>query len=389
MEADTVVIVAGVRTPITKARRGGLKDLKPDELLAGVLSELIRRSGQVEPNFVGDVCVGNVLQPGAGAAVVRMAMFEAGFSEAVPCHAVNRQCASGLQAVASIAGGISSGSYDIGIAAGVESMTHNSFAAATPIVNWEAVKACPGAADCLLPMGITSENVAKRFNISREVQDAFALQSHLKAARARETGLFKEEILTLGACEDDGIRPDTTLTALAKLKPAFAQGGTTTAGNSSQVSDGAAAVLLARYSIAQALQLPVMAVIRSYVVTGVPPDIMGVGPAFSIPEAVRKAGLALNDIDFFEINEAFASQCQFCVQYLGIPPEKVNPLGGAIALGHPLGCSGVRLVVTLTHHLKRTGKRYGCVSLCVGTGMGAAMVVENIASDVPPPRSRL
>ena len=283
MEDDAIVIITGVRTPITKAKRGGLKDVKPDELLASVLSDILRRSN-LEPSFIEDICVGNVLQPGAGAAVARMAMFEAGFPESVPCYAVNRQCASGLQAIANITGSITAGHYNIGIAAGVESMTHNSFAAATPIVNFDRVKSHPSAADCLLPMGITSENVAKRFHITREEQDQFALESHRKAEYARLHGLFREEIVPLLGPDDDGIRPDTTLAALGKLKPAFARNGTTTAGNSSQLSDGAAAVLLARWSTARALELTPMAVIRSYACVGVPPDIMGVGPAYAIPE---------------------------------------------------------------------------------------------------------
>ena len=281
-DGDAIVIITGVRTPITKAKRGGLKDMKPDELLASVLSDILRRSN-LEPSFVDDICVGNVLQPGAGAAVARMAMFEAGFPESVPCYAVNRQCASGLQAIANIAGSISAGHYEIGIAAGVESMTYNSFVAATPIVNFDKVQSYPAAASCLLPMGITSENVAKRFQITRLEQDSFALESHRKADYARRNGLFREEIVPLAGTDDDGIRPDTTLAALGQLKPAFARDGTTTAGNSSQLSDGAAAVLLARLSTARALELAPMAVIRSYVCVGVPPDIMGVGPAYAIP----------------------------------------------------------------------------------------------------------
>ncbi|KAM4815105.1 3-ketoacyl-CoA thiolase, peroxisomal isoform 3-T3 [Thomomys bottae] len=247
------------------------------------------------------------------------------------------------------------------------------------------------ARDCLIPMGITSENVAERFGITREKQDAFALASQQKAARAQSQGCFRAEIVpvtttvqdakdgqkTITVSEDEGVRPGTTLEGLAKLKPAFKAGGSTTAGNSSQVSDGAAAVLLARRSRAEELGLPILGVLRSYAVVGVPPDIMGVGPAYAIPVALQKAGLTVNDVDIFEINEAFASQALYCVQKLGIPPEKVNPLGGAVALGHPLGCTGTRQVVTLLNELKRRGKRaYGMVSMCIGTGMGAAAVFE-------------
>ncbi|NXB80463.1 THIKB thiolase, partial [Donacobius atricapilla] len=268
----------------------------------------------------------------------------------------------------------------------------------------------PKARDCLIPMGITSENVAEKFGVSRKKQDAFALASqqnspavHLqniltfhalfftRAAKAQQMGLFKTEIVpvkttvidnegnkkTITVHQDEGIRPSTTLEGLAKLKPAFKEDGSTTAGNASQVSDGAAAVLLAKRSKAAQLGLPVLGVLRSFAVVGVPPDVMGIGPAYAIPVAVQKAGLTLNDIDIYEINEAFASQAVYCVEKLGIPMEKVNPLGGAIALGHPLGCTGARQVVTLLNELKRRGKRaYGVVSMCIGTGMGAAAVFE-------------
>ncbi|NXL85036.1 THIKB thiolase, partial [Alectura lathami] len=263
------------------------------------------------------------------------------------------------------------------------------------------------ARDCLIPMGITSENVAEKFGVSRKKQDAFALASQQKihlfssscgvtvpldeAARAQQLGLFKTEIVPVKTTvvddkgnrkaitvhQDEGIRPSTTLEGLAKLKPAFKEDGSTTAGNASQVSDGAAAVLLAKRSKAAQLGLPVLGVLRSFAVVGVPPDVMGIGPAYAIPVAVEKAGLTLNDIDIYEINEAFASQALYCVEKLGIPMEKVNPLGGAIALGHPLGCTGARQVVTLLNELKRRGKRaYGVVSMCIGTGMGAAAVFE-------------
>ncbi|NXX24603.1 THIKB thiolase, partial [Nicator chloris] len=270
----------------------------------------------------------------------------------------------------------------------------------------------PKARDCLIPMGITSENVAEKFGVSRKKQDAFALASQqnspavrlqnilafhtlffffTRAAKAQQMGLFKTEIVpvkttvadnegnkkTITVHQDEGIRPSTTLEGLAKLKPAFKEDGSTTAGNASQVSDGAAAVLLAKRSKAAQLGLPVLGVLRSFAVVGVPPDVMGIGPAYAIPVAVEKAGLTLNDIDIYEINEAFASQAVYCVEKLGIPMEKVNPLGGAIALGHPLGCTGARQVVTLLNELKRRGKRaYGVVSMCIGTGMGAAAVFE-------------
>uniref|UniRef100_A0A8C9MVS6 Acetyl-CoA acyltransferase 1 n=1 Tax=Serinus canaria TaxID=9135 RepID=A0A8C9MVS6_SERCA len=383
-----VVVVHGRRTAIARARRGGFKDTTPDELLAAVMTAVLQ-DVNLRPEVLGDICVGNVLQPGAGALIARVAQFLSGIPETVPCSSVNRQCSSGLQAIINIAGGIRNGSYDIGLACGVETMSLRS--ANNPGDISSNMMDNPKARDCLIPMGITSENVAEKFGVSRKKQDAFALASQQKAAKAQQMGLFKTEIVpvkttvadnegnkkTITVHQDEGIRPSTTLEGLAKLKPAFKEDGSTTAGNASQVSDGAAAVLLAKRSKAAQLGLPVLGVLRSFAVVGVPPDVMGIGPAYAIPVAVEKAGLTLNDIDIYEINEAFASQAVYCVEKLGIPMEKVNPLGGAIALGHPLGCTGARQVVTLLNELKRRGKRaYGVVSMCIGTGMGAAAVFE-------------
>lgn len=330
-----------------------------------------------------------MLQPGAGAIMARIAQFLSDIPETVPLSTVNRQCSSGLQAVASIAGGIRNGSYDIGMACGVESMSLADRGNPGNITSRLMEK--EKARDCLIPMGITSENVAERFGISREKQDTFALASQQKAARAQSKGCFQAEIVpvtttvhddkgtkrSITVTQDEGIRPSTTMEGLAKLKPAFKKDGSTTAGNSSQVSDGAAAILLARRSKAEELGLPILGVLRSYAVVGVPPDIMGIGPAYAIPIALQKAGLTVSDVDIFEINEAFASQAAYCVEKLRLPSEKVNPLGGAVALGHPLGCTGARQVITLLNELKRRGKRaYGVVSMCIGTGMGAAAVFE-------------
>ncbi|XP_075778983.1 3-ketoacyl-CoA thiolase, peroxisomal [Pelodiscus sinensis] len=387
-ELDDVVVVHGLRTPIARAKRGGFKDTTPDELLSAVMTAVLK-DVNLSPEKVGDICVGNVLQPGAGAFTARVAQFLSGFPETVPISCVNRQCSSGLQAVINIAGGIRNGSYDIGLACGVESMSLRNVGSPGDVSSRMIDNS--KARDCLIPMGITSENVAERFGISRKKQDDFAMASQQKAARAQQMGLFKNEIVpvrttvkddqgnqkTIIVIQDEGIRPSTTLEGLAKLKPAFKDDGSTTAGNSSQVSDGAAAVLLAKRSKAVQLGLPVLGVLKSYAVVGVPPDVMGIGPAYAIPVALEKAGLTMNDIDIYEINEAFASQAVYCVEKLGIPVEKVNPLGGAIALGHPLGCTGARQVVTLLNELKRRGKRaYGVVSMCIGTGMGAAAVFE-------------
>uniref|UniRef100_A0A8D2H766 acetyl-CoA C-acetyltransferase n=2 Tax=Urocitellus parryii TaxID=9999 RepID=A0A8D2H766_UROPR len=325
--AADVVVVHGRRTAIGKAGRGGFKDTTPDELLSAVLTAVLQ-DVKLRPEQLGDISVGNVLQPGAGAIMARIAQF--------------------LR---------------------VESMSLANRGNPGNITS--RLLENEKARDCLIPMGITSENVAEKFGISREKQDTFALASQQKAARAQSRGCFRAEIVpvtttihddkgikkSITVSQDEGIRPNTTLEGLAKLKPAFKDGGSTTAGNSSQVSDGAAAVLLARRSKAEELGLPILGVLRSYAVVGVPPDVMGIGPAYAIPAALEKAGLTVNDVDIFEINEAFASQAVYCVEKLGIPPEKVNPLGGAVALGHPLGCTGARQVITLLNELKRRGKR--------------------------------
>ncbi|XP_040891369.1 3-ketoacyl-CoA thiolase, peroxisomal [Toxotes jaculatrix] len=385
---EDVVVVHGLRTAIGRAKRGAFKDTTPDELLSAAMTAVLTDVG-LSPNQLGDVCVGNVLQPGAGALMARVAHFLSGFPETVPVYTVNRQCSSGLQALFNIAGAIRSKSIDLGLACGVESMSLRSMGKPGDLS--PRLMDNDKARDCIIPMGITSENVAERFGVSREKQDAFALSSQQKAARAQSMGLFDQEIVPVTARlvddegkerqvtvrKDDGIRPGTTLAGLSKLRPAFKPDGSTTAGNSSQVSDGAAAVLIGRRSAVEALGLPVLGVLRASAVVGVPPDVMGIGPAFAIPAALEQAGLTVADIDVFEINEAFASQAVYCVEKLGIPLEKVNPNGGAIALGHPLGCTGARQVVTLLNELKRRGRRaYGVVSMCIGTGMGAAAVFE-------------
>ncbi|XP_017573128.1 3-ketoacyl-CoA thiolase, peroxisomal [Pygocentrus nattereri] len=385
---NDVVVVHGLRTAIGRAKRGSFKDTTPDELLSAVMSAVLK-DVDLSPDKLGDVCVGNVLQPGGGALVARIAQFLSGFPEKVPVYTVNRQCSSGLQALLNIAGGIRNGSYDMGLACGVESMSLRSVGNPGDISS--RMMDVEKARDCIIPMGITSENVAERFGISREKQDSFSLSSQQKAAVAQKRGLFQQEIVpvttkfvdengverTITVTKDDGIRPGTTLEGLAKLRPAFKEDGSTTAGNASQVSDGAAAVLVGRRSAVEALGLPVLGVLRSSAVVGVPPDVMGIGPAYAIPAALEQAGLTVDDIDVFEINEAFASQAVYCVEKLGIPLNKVNPNGGAIALGHPLGCTGARQVVTLLNELKRRRKRaYGVVSMCIGTGMGAAAVFE-------------
>ncbi|PIA36161.1 hypothetical protein AQUCO_03400223v1 [Aquilegia coerulea] len=388
---DDIVIVAAYRTALCKSKRGNFKDTFPDELLAPVLKAVVEKVN-VNPSEVGDIVVGTVLAPGSQrASECRMAAFYAGFPETVPIRTVNRQCSSGLQAVADVAAGIRAGFYDIGIGAGLESMTANPMA-------WEGsinpkAQSFKQAQDCLLPMGVTSENVAHRFGVTRQEQDQAAVESHRKAAAATASGKFRDEIVPvvtkivdpktgeekpITVSVDDGIRPNTTVADLAKLRAVFKKDGTTTAGNSSQVSDGAGAVLLMKRSLAMQKGLPILGVFRSFAAVGVDPAVMGVGPAVAIPAAVKSAGLEIEDIDLFEINEAFASQFVYCRKKLEIDPAKVNVNGGAMAIGHPLGATGARCVATLLHEMKRKGKdcRFGVISMCIGTGMGAAAVFE-------------
>ncbi len=387
---DDVVIVAAVRTPLTKAFKGGLKDTLPEIMTSNVLRELCAR-GNIKPQQVDDIVLGNVIQPGAGFMSARMSQFLAEYPDTTSMMTVNRLCSSGLQAVMNAANSIASRQNDIAIGGGVESMSlYDMSSTVDGDKVAEDVFNCAEAANCMIPMGITSENVAEKFKIDRNTQDAFAVESHKKAAMAQKNGLFDSEIVPVKTqiknkngemsditiSKDDGIRESTTMESLKKLKTAFKKDGTTTAGNSSQITDGAAGVLLMRRSVAMKLGAPIMGRIVGYAVAGVPPEIMGIGPAFAIPKVLEKTGLKMDDIDIFELNEAFASQATYSANTLKIPAEKVNPKGGAIALGHPLGCTGARQIATLMPELKRQGKKFGCVSMCIGTGMGAACVIE-------------
>lgn len=388
---EDVVICCAVRTAIGKAGRGGFKDTACEDMLAPLFQEVVKRTG-IDPKKIGDCQIGNVLQPGAGAMQARVSQFLGGLPIDVPVMSINRQCSSGLQAVASVAGSIKAGIIDVGLGGGVESMSLYSMAG-----GGDMSKLSPKIQDhnlartCLIPMGVTSENVAAKWQISRQKQDALAAASHAKALDAQQKGLFDSEIVPVTTkvkdkegketevtiAKDEGPRGGTTAEGLGKLKPAFKKDGSTTAGNASQVSDGAALVLLARRSVAKELNLPILARLRSFAVVGVDPQLMGIGPAFAIPAALEKANLQVEDIDIYEINEAFASQATMSVEHLKIPLEKVNPKGGAIALGHPLGCTGARQIATLLPELKRTNKKLGVISMCIGTGMGAAGVIES------------
>ncbi|XP_022967257.1 3-ketoacyl-CoA thiolase 2, peroxisomal-like [Cucurbita maxima] len=388
---DDIVIVAAYRTAICRAKKGGFKDTPAEDLLASVLKAVIEKT-ELNPSEVGDIVVGTVLAPGSiRASECRMAAFYAGFPDTVSIRTVNRQCSSSLQAVADVAAAIKVGYYDIGIGAGLECMSINDIE--FPVSDNPKANVFRQARDCMLPMGITSENVAQQYGVSREEQDQAAVESHRRAAAASASGKFKDEIIPVSTkiidpksgvakpvvvSVDDGIRPSTNMEILGKLKPAFKKDGCTTAGNSSQVSDGAAAVLLMKRSLAIQKGLPILGVFRSFSVVGVDPAVMGIGPAVAIPAAVKSAGLTLQDIDLFEINEAFASQYVYCCKELKLDTQKVNVNGGAIALGHPLGATGARCVATLLSEMKRRGRdsRFGVISMCIGSGMGAAAVLE-------------
>lgn len=383
---DDIVIVSAVRTAIGRARRGAFKDTPPIGLLAPVFKRILDDTG-LNPDKVDDIVVGNV----RGVGLHRQAAYLAGFGDHTCIRTVNRACSSGLQAIASVASDISKGYYKIGIGAGVESMSMDTWTPNPALVkkSREAIEDNQSAIDCLIPMGITSENVAEKFGVSRKEQDELAVLSHARAAAASKrhqpeivpveasvtdakSGQVKRVLVT----KDEGIRPSTNLPKLMSLRPAFKQGGSTTAGNSSQVSDGAAACLLMKRSTAESLGLRSMGTFRSFAVAGVPPRVMGIGPAYAIPEALKNAGLKKTDIDLWEINEAFASQATYCVKKLGLNWDNVNVNGGAIAIGHPLGCTGARMTSTLLHELKRRNQRYGVVSMCIGSGQGAAAVFE-------------
>jgi len=395
-----VVILSSLRTPICRSYKGQLKDAYPEELLSVVLRATLDAHPHLSPEAIEDVAVGVVLSELGGSKAARMAMNHVGFPNTTSLYTANRACASSLQAISLVAAQIRTDMISVGIGAGMESMTRNYGSRAIPVDVWPDLKASPvkDALDCIMPMGITSENVASRYGVSRADQDAFAVESHRRAAHAREQGLFKDEIVpvttrfqevdregnkvgeakTITVTEDDGIRANASLEGLAKLKPAFRPDGASTAGNSSQVSDGAAATLLMRRSTATELGLT-GSIIGKFVgaaVAGCAPDEMGIGPAIAIPKLLSQLGVENKDVQRWEINEAFASQAIYCVRELGLEKEweqgKVNPDGGAIALGHPLGATGARMVSTLMHGLKRSQEEVGVVSMCIGTGMGMA-----------------
>ncbi|KAK6956788.1 hypothetical protein Daesc_002068 [Daldinia eschscholtzii] len=385
---DDIVVTACLRTAFTKGGKGGFKDTQAADLMAGALKGLLERS-KIDPSLVEDVCVGEVLAPGGGATEMRAAALVAGLPETAAVRTLNRQCSSGLQACVDVANQIRTGMIEIGIGAGVESMSLQYGPQAVTEFS-ELLESHPEAANCKVPMGVLSEDMARDLKISRADQDAFAAASYQKALKAQQAGLFDEEIhpltvkftdpksgetKTVTVNKDDGIRPGITAESLGKIRPAFAENGSIHAGNASQISDGAAAVLLMRRSTAERLGQTVLGKFVAASVVGVKPLLMGIGPWKAIPKALSLAGgLTNDDVDIFEINEAFASQCLWCANELKIPKEKINPKGGAIAFGHPLGCTGARQVSTLLYELRRRGQKIGVTSMCVGTGMGMAAV---------------
>jgi acetyl-CoA acyltransferase 1 len=391
---DDVVIVAAVRTPLTKSRKGGLAQQQATcyDLMRSVFHELLHRSSstalQKDPSLIEDICVGNVLMPTNGYAALRMAHLSAGIPESASFVVVNRQCASSLQAIANVAHAIQSNCIHIGIAAGVENMSESPMdRIKPPHIGQDNYKELSSAAlDCLLPMGITSDTIARQYGLHRRELDEMAAESHRRAHLAQQSGKFRAEMVTTcGISQDDGIRPDTSLERLQQLRPAFTPTGMTTAGNSSQTTDGAAGVLMMKRSMARTLKCPVLATFEGFACVGVPPAVMGIGPLYAIPKVLSQLNLSLEEIELFEINEAFATQALYCVRQLQLDSSRVNVNGGAIALGHPLGATGARLVVSLIYELQRRHKQQqphssstglGVVSMCVGTGMGAAAVLR-------------
>jgi acetyl-CoA acyltransferase len=387
------VIVSAVRTPVGKAKKGGLATVRPDEMSATVIQALLKRTPNLDPAEIEDVVFGCAFPEGEqGMNIARMISLRAGLPDSVPAETINRYCSSGVQSIAHVAYMIKAGDIEVGIGGGVESMS---------MVPMMGYKFSPNPHFALeLPhyytnMGLTAENVAVKYNISREAQDEFSLKSNQKAAHAVDSGLFDPELVPIdveideymdGRVEkrsftvkrDEGPRGDSTMEGLGKLRPAFKDGGTVTAGNSSQMSDGAAALMV--MSSERAAQLGLAPLVRfvSFAVGGVPPELMGIGPIAAIPKVLKTAGLTLDDIDLIELNEAFAAQSLAVIRTLELDESKVNVNGGAIALGHPLGCTGAKLTTQLIYEMGRRKSKYGMVTMCIGGGMGAAAIFENL-----------
>ncbi|MFT7583361.1 MAG: acetyl-CoA acyltransferase [Myxococcota bacterium] len=369
------VIVSSVRTPGGRAIKGAYKEVRPEDLGAAAIKGAIARVPGLDPADIEDVILGCAMPEGEqGLNTARIIALNAGLPVSVPAQTVNRFCSSGIQTIAMASERIMAGFAECILAGGVESMSAVPMGGHTPRPHPKTVAENPAL---YTGMGNTAEIVATRYGISREKQDKFAAESHRRALAAIESGVFKDEIIPFGTLTvDEGPRPGTTEEVLAKLRPVFAANGSVTAGNSSQMTDGAAATIVMSREKAESLGAEILGVFRGYAVIGCNPDEMGIGPAFAIPRLMEMTGIKIEDVDLFELNEAFASQSVYVVETLGLDPEKVNVHGGAIALGHPLGCTGAKLTATLLHELKRRDGRYGVVTMCIGGGMGAAALFE-------------
>lgn len=392
------VIVRALRTGGGKAPRGTLKDFRSDDMAAAVIRELLARTPSLDPAEVDDVVIGCATpEAQQGMNMARQIVFLSGLPITTSAMTINRYCSSGLQAIANAAEQIMCGYAEVAIGGGAESMSMLPMGGYNVSPNTTLVA---NHADTYLNMGLTAENLVERYGISRAEADGFAVESHRKAAAAQDAGHFREEIVPLMVVNrdleydekgrgrvrtvetvfatDEGVRRDTTLEGLARLRPVFRQNGTVTAGNSSQMTDGAAAALVMSRERAAALGLQPMARFVAYATGGVAPEEMGIGPVVAIPKALKIAGLTIDDIDLIELNEAFAAQALSVIKVLGLDPAKVNVNGGALALGHPLGCTGAKLTATLLHEMPRRRARYGIVTMCIGGGMGAAGIFENL-----------
>ena len=383
-----VAIVSGVRTPFGRALKGSLKDTRPDVMGAHVIREALGRAKGIAAAEIEDVIMGCAMpEAEQGMNVARIAGLSAGLPVEVPAATVNRFCASGVQSIADVAARIMTGSITTGIAGGLETMSMIPMGGNKVSLDKNLVERHP---EVFTPMGITAENIARRFEISRADQDSFALRSHQRAVAAQKKGIFAEEIAPIATRlfdasgravqitveHDEYPRADSTIEALAKLKPAFDQTGSVTAANSSPLTDGAAAVVLTSGERAKSAGLAPLGWFRGFAVAGVPPEIMGIGPVPAVRKLLERAGLTIDQIDLFELNEAFAAQALYCARELKIDHEKLNVNGGAIALGHPLGVSGTRLVITALNELRRRNGKFAVVTMCIGGGMGAAALLE-------------
>ncbi|HLA63094.1 MAG TPA: thiolase family protein [Rhodothermales bacterium] len=395
MQINEAYIVSAVRTAVGKAKRGALRNVRPEHLGAVAVTGALDRLPGLAHELVDDVILGCAFPEGPqGMNFARAIVQRAGLPDSVPAATINRFCSSGLQSIGQAVAAVAAGFQEVVVAGGVEAMSQvpqgGFFFSPDPYIT-------ASDPDFYTAMGITAENVAVRYGISREDQDAFSLRSHQRAIAAQESGKFDEEIVGVPVEEtvydpetrttrvvsfehriDEGPRADTTMEALAALKPAFKQGGTVTAGNSSQTNDGAAAVVVMSKRMVDELGVQPMARLVGFAVAGVPPEIMGIGPVDAVPKLLKQTGMRLEDIDLFELNEAFAAQGIAVMRELGLDEERVNVSGGAIALGHPLGCTGSKLTATILHEMKRRQARYGIVTMCIGGGMGAAGLFENL-----------